>query len=155
MEKQEISVVNCEIGSILIYTRNDICERIVLTNYFHEESEDNVFTLQIKEYLNGIRQELDFPVMYKTGTMFERIWKYLKENVSYGKIITYGELGKLCNTNPRVVGHAMASNPLPLYIPCHRVVAKNSIGGFSAGNNRDINTSITWKKYLLNLEGSL
>jgi len=154
MEKWKISVVNCEIGSILIYTRNDICERIVLTNHFHEESEDNVFTIQIREYLNGIRQEFDFPVKYKTGTTFERIWECLKEKVSYGKIITYGELGKLCNTNSRVVGYAMASNPLPLYIPCHRVVGKNSLGGFSAGGN-DRGVSLIWKKYLLGLEGSI
>ncbi|ANE42372.1 cysteine methyltransferase [Fervidobacterium ngatamarikiense] len=113
---------------------------------------DNIFTRQIKEYLSGERKVLDFPVKYSTGVVFEKIWSYLKENVTYGKIITYGELAKICGTNARVVGYAMASNPLPLYIPCHRVVAKNSIGGFTARNGKSM---IKWKEYLLKLEGSL
>ncbi|WP_372590667.1 methylated-DNA--[protein]-cysteine S-methyltransferase [Fervidobacterium pennivorans subsp. carthaginiensis] len=152
MEKFEISVVRAEIGSILIFTRNNICEQIQLIEEVLPEYGDNIFTRQIKEYLSGERKVLDFPVKYSTGVVFEKIWSYLKENVTYGKIITYGELAKICGTSARVVGYAMASNPLPLYIPCHRVVGKDSIGGFTARNGKSM---IKWKEYLLKLEGSL
>lgn len=148
----EISVVRAEIGSILIYTINDVCEQIQLTDEFLPEQGDNTFTKQIKEYLSGYRKILDFPAKYSSGPVFEKIWSYLKENVGYGKIITYGDLAKACKTSPKVVGYAMTSNPLPLYIPCHRVVGKNSIGGFTT---KDGKSMITWKKYLLELEGSL
>ncbi|AFG35240.1 O-6-methylguanine DNA methyltransferase [Fervidobacterium pennivorans DSM 9078] len=152
MEKFEISVVRAEIGSILIFTRNDVCEQIQLTEDILPEYGNNIFTRQINEYLCGERKVLDFPVRYSTGPVFEKIWSYLKENVTYGKIITYGELAKICGTSARVVGYAMASNPLPLYIPCHRVVGKDSIGGFTARNGKSM---IKWKEYLLKLEGSL
>ena len=48
-----------------------------------------------------------------------------------GKTATYGEIARRVGTSPRVVGQAMARNPTPLVIPCHRVVAADGIGGFS------------------------
>ncbi|MGQ9855164.1 MAG: methylated-DNA--[protein]-cysteine S-methyltransferase [Fervidobacterium sp.] len=149
MQKFDLSIVSCEIGSVLIFTKNGICEKIELSNDFYAPSGENIFTAQISEYLSGKRRELDFPVRYSSGPVFEKIWESLKENVPYGKIITYGELAKICNVNPRVVGYAMAMNRLPLYIPCHRVVGKNSLGGFNGKNG------LKWKEYLLRLEGSI
>lgn len=150
MERYQISVVKCEIGSILIYTTSNVCNRIEFSDEILSNTTNNIFVQQINEYLEGKRQILDFPVSYSSGLVFTKIWNYLRENVKYGTIITYGELAKACGTNPRIVGYAMASNPLPLYIPCHRVVSKNGIGGFSGGK---IENSIKWKKYLLSLEG--
>lgn len=150
MERYQISVVKCEIGSILIYTTSNVCHRIEFSDEILSNTTNNIFVQQINEYLEGKRQILDFPVSYFSGLVFTKIWNYLRENVKYGTIIKYGELAKACGTNPRIVGYAMASNPLPLYIPCHRVVSKNGIGGFSGGK---IENSIKWKKYLLSLEG--
>ncbi len=154
MQKHEISVVNCEIGSILVYVESGICTKINLSHEFYEETMDNIFTIQLKEYLHGIRKKLDFPVYYRSRQTFERIWNCLKDCVPYGKIITYGELAKICNTTPKVVGYAMSANPLPIYIPCHRALGKNSLGGFSL-HFSDANLAIKWKKYLLSLEGSI
>ncbi len=153
MDKYEIFSIKCEIGSILVYTNSEICEKISFTEEFIPESSENIFTKQIREYLNGERKILDFPVKYSSGPVFTRIWSYLREDVSYGRIVTYSELAKACQTNPRVVGYAMASNPLPLYIPCHRVVGSEGIGGYS-GKEYSID-GIKWKKYFLTLEGSL
>ncbi|KAF2961799.1 methylated-DNA--[protein]-cysteine S-methyltransferase [Fervidobacterium sp. 2310opik-2] len=153
MDKYEFFSISCEIGSILVYTNSGICEQISFTEEFIPESDENIFTIQIREYLNGERKILDFSVKYSSGPIFTKIWNYLRENVSYGRIVTYSELAKACNTNPRVVGYAMASNPLPLYIPCHRVVGSKGIGGYS-GKEHNID-GIKWKKYFLTLEGSL
>ena len=65
-------------------------------------------------------------------------------NIPYGSTVTYGEIAHQAKTSPRVVGQAMARNPAPLVIPCHRVVAVNGIGGFSP--------SVEIKKELLAME---
>lgn len=48
-----------------------------------------------------------------------------------GETVTYGEVARMVGTAPRAVGAAMARNPTPIVVPCHRVVAKTGIGGFS------------------------
>lgn len=63
-------------------------------------------------------------------TPYSRIYQAVRE-IPYGKTMTYGEIARLAGTAPRVVGQAMARNPTPLVIPCHRVVAADGIGGFS------------------------
>lgn len=51
--------------------------------------------------------------------------------IPYGKTATYAEIATQCGTSPRAVGMAMRRNPTPLVVPCHRVVAKDGIGGFT------------------------
>jgi len=64
--------------------------------------------------------------------------------VPYGSTSTYGKIAEVIGTSPRVVGQAMARNPTPLIIPCHRIVAAHGIGGFSP--------SIEIKEALLSME---
>ncbi|KUG19647.1 MAG: MGMT family protein [Methanomicrobiaceae archaeon] len=52
-------------------------------------------------------------------------------SVPYGETATYGEIALRVGTSPRAVGGAMARNPTPLVVPCHRIVAQGGIGGFS------------------------
>jgi methylated-DNA-[protein]-cysteine S-methyltransferase len=63
-------------------------------------------------------------------TPYSRIYRAVQA-IPYGKTATYGEIAQAVGTGPRVVGQAMARNPTPLVIPCHRVVAADGIGGFS------------------------
>ena len=64
------------------------------------------------------------------GTPFQlRVWHALM-NIPAGRPTTYGELAKRFATAPRAVGQACGSNPLPIFIPCHRVVAASGLGGF-------------------------
>ena len=51
--------------------------------------------------------------------------------IGYGETATYGEIAEMAGTSPRAVGQAMARNPTPLVIPCHRIVSKNGLGGFT------------------------
>lgn len=151
-ENVTISVVSCEIGSIIVHSVEDRCIRIVLSTDRLEERGDNVFTRQLRAYLRGEITLLNFPVSHNLGPVFRKVLEYLRENVPYGTIVSYGEVAKNLKISPRVVGFALAANPLPLYFPCHRVVGKDSIGGFTIGKN--IN-GLVWKKYLLSLEGSI
>ena len=63
-------------------------------------------------------------------TVYARIYRAVQK-IPYGSTVTYGEIAQGVGTSPRVVGQAMARNPTPLVIPCHRVVAADGIGGFS------------------------
>jgi len=63
-------------------------------------------------------------------TSSARIYRAVRE-VPYGSTATYGEIAAQVGTSPRAVGRAMAHNPTPLVVPCHRIVAAHGIGGFS------------------------
>lgn len=57
------------------------------------------------------------------------------QNIPYGEIRTYGEIAKILKTSARAVGNACRNNPIPLIIPCHRVVAANGIGGYDGATS--------------------
>ncbi len=98
---------------------------------------------EILEYLLGKRKEFSFPVFLR-GTLFQKkVWEEVRK-IPYGETRTYGFLAERLETSPRAIGQALKKNPLPIYIPCHRVVGKNSLGGFSAG--------LSWKTFLLQRE---
>jgi methylated-DNA-[protein]-cysteine S-methyltransferase len=69
--------------------------------------------------------------------------------IPYGQVISYNELAKrIGNPNSaRAVGNAVGANPIPIIVPCHRVVSSRGLGGYSSG--------IEIKKMLLRLEGSI
>ncbi len=69
--------------------------------------------------------------------------------IPYGETRTYSEIARNLSTSPRAVGQAVKRNPLPVLIPCHRVVGKDGIGGYTTG--KDVN-ALEIKKKLLDLE---
>lgn len=104
---------------------------------------------QLGEYLAGERRRFDVPIS-PSGTQFQlAVWRELLR-VPYGQVITYGELARRIGRPraARAVGGAVGANPLPILIPCHRVVgAGGTLGGFGPG--------LPWKRRLLELEGVL
>jgi methylated-DNA-[protein]-cysteine S-methyltransferase len=90
---------------------------------------------QIREYLEGKRKKLDFPYEM-IGTEFQKeVWKEMSR-IPYGEIRSYGELADETGKPraARAVGNACNRNPLPIIIPCHRVVgADGSLVGFGGG----------------------
>jgi len=90
---------------------------------------------QLREYFAGRRNEFDLPLTPQ-GTEFQRtVWDRLQE-IPYGETISYGELAKRIG-NPkasRAVGAANGSNPIPIVIPCHRVIGSTGrLTGFGGG----------------------
>lgn len=103
---------------------------------------------QLNEYFAGSRKDFDLPVA-PVGTDFQhRVWKVL-QRIPFGETRSYGEVAKTAG-NPlasRAVGAACRSNPLPIVIPCHRVLGTNGrLTGFGGGLDR--------KAWLLDHEGS-
>ena len=85
---------------------------------------------------------LDAEVLHGDET-YSRVYREARK-IPYGSTATYGEIARRAGTHPRVVGQAMARNPVALVIPCHRVVAAGGIGGFSP--------SVEIKQELLKME---
>jgi len=105
---------------------------------------------QLIEYLAGKRTSFDLPLDLSKGTLFQRrVWRALQQ-VPYGRVSSYRQLAAAVGGKQyaRAVGNAVGSNPLPIVVPCHRIVAHDGkLGGFSCG--------LPTKRKLLALEGSL
>ncbi|MCS0500710.1 methylated-DNA--[protein]-cysteine S-methyltransferase [Protaetiibacter mangrovi] len=104
---------------------------------------------QLEEYFAGRRRDFDVPVSL-AGTAFQReVWEQLVE-LQWGEVISYGELGHATGraTAGRAVGGAVGANPVPIIVPCHRVLGANGvITGYSGGEG------IPTKTWLLDHEG--
>ena len=102
----------------------------------------------ILAYLHGKRQEFDLPLDFDGRTVFhQKVWETLRR-IPYGRVRSYGWVARKVGKPQaaRAVGAACGANPLPLVVPCHRVVAGDgSLGGFAGG--------LKLKKRLLVLEG--
>lgn len=105
---------------------------------------------QLLDYLAGRRNTFDVPLDLSEGTSFQRqVWRTL-QRVPYGKLRSYQWIATRVGGRhyARAVGNAVGANPLPIVIPCHRIVAQDaSLGGFSGG--------LSMKRKLLSLEGTL
>lgn len=124
----------------------------VLPHDGHDESSDAILDRaaeQLSEYFAGARTTFDVPITLN-GTEFQKsVWARLSE-LDFGEVTSYGNLGLSTGraTAGRAVGGAVGANPVPILIPCHRVLASNSrITGYSGGNG------IPTKVWLLNHEG--
>ncbi|HEY7879233.1 MAG TPA: methylated-DNA--[protein]-cysteine S-methyltransferase [Streptosporangiaceae bacterium] len=112
---------------------------------------------QLAEYFAGQRHVFDLPLDWSACSRAQhQVLSVLYDSVGYGETVTYGELAQRAVAGPdgislpaRAIGRIMGSNPLPLIVPCHRVVAGNGLGGYSGG------TGIEIKRWLLIFEGAL
>jgi methylated-DNA-[protein]-cysteine S-methyltransferase len=107
---------------------------------------------EIDAYLNGKLQDFHLPIAWGKMNAFERQARELCYAIPYGQTRTYGELAVKTGDikNARAVGTAMASNPMPLIIPCHRVIGSDGrLHGYAGPHG------IKTKAWLLHLEGAL
>ena len=99
---------------------------------------------QLDEYRCGVRKNFQLGIDYPNGFRGE-VMRYAR-NIPYGETRTYGEIAEKLDSAPVAVGRACSNNPVPVVVPCHRVVGKNSLGGYQYDE---------LKKKLLALEKSL
>jgi methylated-DNA-[protein]-cysteine S-methyltransferase len=117
------------------------------------DAEGGAAVAQLAEYLAGTRREFDVPLDWSLTSGSQRVvLQTLHDTVGYGATVTYGELAARSGlgkayTAARGVGSIMGSNPLPVVVPCHRVLGSDSLGGFGGGR--------ATKEWLLALEGVL
>ena len=105
---------------------------------------------QLLAYIAGARREFSFPIDCSAGTPFQRkVWRAITR-IPYGRVRSYQWVAMRVGGKQyaRVVGMALGANPVPIVVPCHRIISHDgSLGGFSCG--------LPLKRRLLSLEGTL
>jgi methylated-DNA-[protein]-cysteine S-methyltransferase len=112
---------------------------------------------QLAEYFRGRRQSFDLPLDWSgTAGTQRHVLEVLEDSVGYGQTTSYGKLAAQAGLTTsaevpvaRLVGKIMGSNPIPVIVPCHRVLASDGLGGYSGGAGLEV------KRWLLILEGAL
>ncbi|MBK7471276.1 MAG: methylated-DNA--[protein]-cysteine S-methyltransferase [Betaproteobacteria bacterium] len=106
---------------------------------------------QLQAYVENPHAVFDLPVATNGTTFEDRVWAAIG-GIPAGQVRTYGEIARAIRSVPRAVGGACGRNPLPLLIPCHRVVAAGGkLGGFMGGKEHD---PLAVKRWLLRHEGA-
>ena len=101
---------------------------------------------QLDAFFDGTLTRFTLPLAPAGGTVYRhRVWSALAA-IPWGETRTYGELARIVGGSARSIGQANRHNPLPILIPCHRVVAHSHLGGFSMQGGLDS------KRFLLDLE---
>jgi O-6-methylguanine DNA methyltransferase len=101
---------------------------------------------QLGEYFDGLRTSFDLPLDFGTG--FQEQMRRTMAAIPHGETRTYGDLAKALGRPAQAIGQACGANPIPILIPCHRVLGASGLGGFSAPGG--VETKIA----LLKLEGA-
>lgn len=107
---------------------------------------------ELAAYFDGSLRDFTVPVDWRLMSAAQRlVLGTLYETVPFGQVVTYGELAQrsASTITARGIGSIMGSNPIPIIVACHRVVAGNGLGGFSGGDG------VESKQVLLALEGQL
>lgn len=151
------STLNSPVGELLLIGTTKYLTEILFENSWNETDildlvrDDSLFTeaiRQLNEYFAGKRKDFSLPLQPKGTNFQQKVWQKL-QRIPYGTTTNYGEIAKRID-NPkgsRAVGLANGKNPIPIIIPCHRVIGKNGkLTGFGGG--------LDVKRQLLDLEQS-
>ncbi|WP_373974675.1 methylated-DNA--[protein]-cysteine S-methyltransferase [Chitinibacter sp. SCUT-21] len=105
---------------------------------------------QLLAYCNNPRFTFDLPYSLEGTPHQQKVWQQIAR-IESGQTLRYLDIASIIRSSPRAVGGACGRNPLPIIVPCHRVLAANGLGGFNANRN-----GIDWmpiKRWLLAHEG--
>lgn len=147
-------VINAPFGSVGISSHGMQVDIVFLNESANIKSEPSKIAqqiaAQIEVYLHNPNASFNLPLVFK-GTPFQRkVWSMIT-TIPSGQTRTYSELAQQLGSGPRAVANACGANHLPLVVPCHRVVAKTSLGGFMRG----MDDGLKIKKWLLKHEGAI
>jgi methylated-DNA-[protein]-cysteine S-methyltransferase len=156
-EQQYATIFTTDIATIGLQFDGSKLTKI---DYFTEKSNKAATSKLAESVRDKIKKYLDPQLNIKSikvdlllnVTPFQEKVLQQLQDIPYGETKTYGEIAKKLNTSPRAVGNACRNNPVPIIIPCHRVVAANGIGGYDGATK---GTLLAIKYQLLKREGVL
>ena len=153
MNESESFVIDTLIGRLSINVEDSQLVKLELNSRAELKAPTLPFSQnvleQINHYFNDAKFQFNLSLKQKGTEHQLKVWQALS-NIPSGDVLTYGQLAEKTGSSPRAVGNACRNNPLPLIVPCHRIVAASDIGGFS-GKRKGILLDI--KRDLLNHEG--
>ena len=137
-------VIKSPVGKIHVVFGSEGIERITLEEErFRKEysscikKENREARKQLEEYFDGKRKEFSLPLQFEGTTFQKKVWNVLRE-IPYGETRSYEWVAKKAGRPRavRAVGNAVGANPIPVVIPCHRVIRKNGeLGGYGYGTD--------------------
>lgn len=148
-----IKQIHTKLGNIAIIEEDNKIIAIEINKKIEEEMVQKETPLlketekQLLEYLEGRRKTFTVPLNPKGTKFMKQVWTALQE-IPYGEVRTYGQIAQTVGKPKaaRAVGMANHRNPIPIIIPCHRVIGSNGkLVGYALG--------IEMKEFLLKLEG--
>ena len=158
MTSTATTTINTGFGAISIHHQAGLLKIDLLGNHISEPtvSQDAVvqhpsfkqMTKEILAYLQRPHQAFSLPAQLAGSAFQNKVWLAIYA-IPLGQTRTYSELATQLQSGPRAVANACGANCLPLAIPCHRVVAKNGLGGFMRGAKN----GLAIKRWLLAHEG--
>jgi methylated-DNA-[protein]-cysteine S-methyltransferase len=104
---------------------------------------------QLEAYFRDPQASFTVPLVLPGTAFQQRVWAALQA-IPAGAVLTYGELARQLDTAARAIGGACRSNPIPILIPCHRVVSRQGLGGYAGEVTGD---PLGIKRWLLRHEG--
>ncbi len=144
------SSTDSPVGRLLILEED---EAIVRVDWAGERSAGEPTPLlaearrQLAAYFAGRLRHFDLPLRPQGSPFDHKVWAAMRQ-IPYGETRCYGDLAHDIGSAPRAVGNACGHNPIPIVIPCHRVLARSGLGGYSG------NGGVMTKRALLALEGA-
>jgi methylated-DNA-[protein]-cysteine S-methyltransferase len=158
MTSPALATIKTGFGGIAIHQQAGLLKIDLLGNHISEPtvSQDPVvqhpsfkqMTQEILAYLQRPHQAFSLPAQLAGSAFQNKVWLAIY-GIPLGQTRTYSELATQLQSGPRAVANACGANRLPLLIPCHRVVAKNGLGGFMRGDKNGLSI----KRWLLAHEG--
>lgn len=153
--------IESPVGRLTVFSDGDSITRVAWLSAPPRESgsaDDPVLVealRQLHAYFDGRLTRFDVPFdLGRQTDVTHAVLTALAETVDHGESVTYGELAARSGTSipARGVGAVMGANPVPIIVPCHRVVASDGLGGYSGG---DSGQGLVTKRWLLEFEGAL
>lgn len=146
-------IYSAPFGALAVFARHDVLNRIdFLQGSQYSPPTTRIAAAVFAEldaYFADPKHIFSLPVALSGSDFQRRVWQMMMY-IPVGSVRTYGDVADELVSGPRAVGGACAANPLPIVIPCHRIVSKRGMGGFN--HTRD-GAYITVKRWLLAHEG--
>ena len=151
----DIFLIDTPIGILEVHTDTDYVCKIQFISETLKKRKHNLIkaspiarqvSKEITEYFDGTRKSFMVPLKLDLPPFYKRVLLQVK-NIGYGRTASYGEIAIMAGNNKaaRAVGTANSKNPIPIIIPCHRIISSNgTLGGYTGGLKK--------KSYLLRHE---
>jgi len=154
-KKDYQAIIDTPVGYVGLISEDSCLTSLeFLSRRFRPKDSDDPFIIdvcrQIRNYMNEPGYQFDIPVK-PAGTPYQQTVCRALTRIKPGKTISYGDLAGKLGSSARAVGGACRRNSLPIIIPCHRVVSRRGLGGFSG---RSSGVKLDIKRWLLSHEAS-
>ncbi|MGR3290962.1 MAG: methylated-DNA--[protein]-cysteine S-methyltransferase [Paracoccaceae bacterium] len=138
-----VAVVESPFGQLGVVEDNGAIVRLIWTGEQQGEQTELLLEAcqQLTAYFAGNITEFDL-VLRVEGSDFQREVCRAMQAIPFGETLTYGQIADQLDASPQAVGTACGGNPIPIIIPCHRVLGADSLGGFSGQGGVDTKVAL-------------